>query len=120
MGDETARQGRNPLVVFAVKVVIFFAVLAIALHVMLPSFDELDQSMKRLLTDRNKLLLLGLVQNPVALYKASEIAEKQGFIDVARRDMELAIGLVEMHGADKQVLKRYYDRLESLKKRGGS
>jgi hypothetical protein len=79
-----------------------------------------DQSIKKVFTERNKLLLLGLVQNPAALYKASEIAEKQGFLEAARRDMELAVGLVELHPADKRVAKRYYDRLEALKIKPGS
>lgn len=115
MNDEKSQDRRNPVVVFAVKLVIFFAVLVVAFQFLPPSFDELEQPIKRLLTERNKILLLGLVQNPAALYKASELAEKQGFPDAALRDMELAVGLVELHTTDKRVAKRYYDRLEALK-----
>lgn len=32
----------------------------------------------------------------------------------AIRETELAIGLLEMHGADKQVIQRYSDRVNKL------
>jgi hypothetical protein len=64
--------------------------------------------------ERVRLYALGLIQNPQALYKASEAAEREASVDVAVRDMELAIGLLELHNADKQVLKRYTNRLEKL------
>ena len=50
----------------------------------------------------------------VSLYKASQVAEREGRIDSAIRQIELAIGLLEMHSADKGVLGRYYSRLEGL------
>jgi hypothetical protein len=64
--------------------------------------------------ERVRLYALGLIQNPAALYKASEVAEREGSMDVATRDMQLAIGLLELHNADKQVLKRYINRLEKI------
>jgi hypothetical protein len=64
--------------------------------------------------ERNKLYALNFVQNPAALYKASEIEERNGKLSNAIRNMELAIGLMEMNGADKQVIKRYNDRLDKL------
>jgi len=71
--------------------------------------------------ERARLFLLSLVQNPVALYKVSEYEERYGKIDSAIRDIELAIGLLEMHAADKTVIKRYHDRLEALRaKKNGS
>lgn len=115
MNNEQAQGTRNPVVVFTVKVAIFFAVLVVALQLVLPGADEVDQLLKRVLTERNKALAMGLVQNPAALYKASELAEQQGFPDAAIRDMELAVGLVELHAADKRVMKRYSDRLEALR-----
>ena len=65
--------------------------------------------------ERTKLYILSLVQNPAVLFKTSEIAEREGALDSAIRDIELAIGLLELHGADKQVIKRYNARLDMLK-----
>ena len=69
---------------------------------------------KELKREQAKLYFLSFVQNPAALYKTSEIEEREDKLSNAIRDMELAIGLLEMHGADKQVLRRYYSRLEKL------
>ena len=43
------------------------------------------------------------------------LEEAEGKADNAIREMELAVGLLEMHGADKQTIKRYSDRAEKLK-----
>jgi hypothetical protein len=119
MSDEKAREMRNSVLAFAIKVLVFFVVLVMALEILLPSVEDMNESVRKVLPDRNKLYLLGLVQNPAALYMTSEIAEKQGFPDSAKRDMELAVGLLELHTADKQVLKRYNDRLAALKRSTG-
>ncbi len=74
------------------------------------------QITKNFKDDRAKLYALSFIQNPAALYKTSEIAEREGKIDSAIRDIEMAIGLLEMHSADKLVIKRYYERYERLAK----
>ena len=45
----------------------------------------------------------------------SETDESKGNLPNAIRDMEVAIGLLEMHGANNQTIKRYSDRLAMLK-----
>jgi hypothetical protein len=98
------------LLLFAAKT----AVVLIALLVLADSvYVELKGS-KALRQEQTKLYILGLIQNPAALYKASEAEERAGKLKNAIRDMELAIGLLEKHNADKQVLTRYYGRLEKL------
>ena len=64
--------------------------------------------------EKTKLYALSFIQNPAVLYKVSEIEEHNGKLGNAIRAMELAIGLLEMHGAEKHVIKRYQDRLEKL------
>ncbi len=117
MSDEQAREIGKSVLAFTIRLVVFFVVLVIALEFLLPSAEEMNEQVKKVLSERNKIYLLGFVQNPAALYMNSEAAEKQGFLDSAKRDMELAIGLLELHGADKQVLKRYNDRLAELKRK---
>jgi hypothetical protein len=57
---------------------------------------------------------LSFVQNPEALYMISEMRESDNRIDLAIREMRLAIGLLEMHNADAVIIKRYRDRLSQL------
>jgi|SRR5688500_16892636 len=112
MANESARDLRNSVLIFAIKTVVFLLILAIAIDFFLPSFD-----VNRVFSERNKLYMLGIVQNPAALYQTSELAEKAGFLESARRDMELAVGLVELHARDQKTAQRYYDRLEALKRK---
>lgn len=101
---------------FAMKTGIILILILILANALLPDFSEL----KRLETPKSKLFLLSFVQNPQALLKISEIEEGEGKIDNAIRETELAIGLLEMHGADKLVIQRYFDRLNKLKKSVGN
>ena len=112
---------------FAAKAVVITVLLALFLDAFIPDFSQIREDFSQqkaalkvkvanaLKDERTKLYILSFVQNPVALYKTSEIAERDGKLDNAMRDMELAVGLLEMHGADKQVIKRYNDRLDKLK-----
>ncbi len=45
----------------------------------------------------------------------SELEEYKGRIDNAIRETELAIGLLEMHGADKTIIQFYSDRVQKLR-----
>ena len=119
MNKERLNEFKASLLTFVVKVLVLVVILVVALDVYMPGRQDMQDLAQRVLTERNKLYLLGFVQNPAALYMTSEIAEKQGFLDSARRDMELAVGLVDLHAADKRSTKRYYDRLEALKSKTG-
>lgn len=96
---------------FAMKTVIILVLILVLANSLLPDFSEL----KRLETPKAKLVLLSFIQNPQALLKISEIEEAEGKIDNSIREAELAIGLLEMHGADKQVIQKYSDRVNKLK-----
>jgi len=96
---------------FAMKAGIVLVVLLILADLLLPDISEL----KRLESPKTKLFLLSFVQNPQALFKISEIEEDEGKSDNAIREMELAVGLLEMHGANKQVIQKYTDRIKYLK-----
>jgi len=59
--------------------------------------------------------LLSFINNPASLYRASEIDEKDGNLPSAIMEMETAIGLLELHSANPQVINRYATRLNNLK-----
>lgn len=102
--------GLGSIEVFAIKIGIALIGIFILATFLLPDFSGL----KRFETPKLKLVLLSFVQNPQALLKVSEIEEAEGKLDNAIRETELAIGLLEMHGADKQVIQKYYDRVNKL------
>lgn len=97
--------------IFAMKTGIVLILILILANFLLPDFSEL----KRFETPKSKIILLSFVQNPQALLKISEIEEAEGKIDNAIREVELAIGLLEMHGANNQVIQKYTDRVNKLK-----
>lgn len=96
--------------IFAMKVGVVLIGVFLLVIFLLPDISGL----KRFETPKSKLILLSFVQNPQALLKISEIEETEGKLDNAIRETELAIGLLEMHGADKQVIKKYSDRVNKL------
>ncbi len=124
---KTVAPARSSFWMFTAKAIVITILLALFLDAFIPDFSDIREDFSReraalkvkianaLKDERTKLYILSFVQNPVALHKTSEIAERDGKLDNAMRDMELAIGLLEMHGADKQVIKRYNDRLDKLK-----
>lgn len=106
----TAEQAQTS---FITKVIIVAIAIAAVLSFLLPDTDKL----KNLDTPINKIYVLSFIQNPEALYMASEYWEGEKKYENAIREMRLAIGLLEMHHADTAVLKRYTDRLDSLRKK---
>ena len=127
MEDKKSGNSTRSFWMFTAKAIVITILLALFLDAFIPNFSDIrdDFSQQKaalkiklantLKEERTKLYVLSFVQNPAALYKTSEIAERDGRLDSAMRDMELAIGLLEMHNADKQVIKRYNDRLAKLK-----
>ena len=107
---------------FIAKTIGLLVAIGIFSSIMLPDLDEVNyyvRETKNSLTkifkeEKTKVLTLSFIQNPEALYKLSEIEERKGSIRSAIRDVELGIGLLEMHGADRQVIKRYSNRVVQL------
>lgn len=53
--------------------------------------------------------------NPAAHYRLASMYEQKGSISAAVLEMELAVGLLEMHSSEKAVLARYLNRLNDLR-----
>jgi hypothetical protein len=104
--SETEKNGTS----FVTKVIVVTIAIGALISYLTPNTDTL----KRFDTPVNQLFLLSFVQNPGGLYLVSEIWESEKRYDFAIREMRLAIGLLEMHNADANVIKRYKDRLADL------
>jgi len=98
---------------FSIKAAIVVILIALMIKSVSPDMDK----WRKLDNPMTTLMLLSLVNNPRALLKASEIEEGEGKLDQAVREMELAVGLLEMHGASEQTLSIYQNRLEKLRSR---
>jgi hypothetical protein len=95
---------------FFVKSLIVVAMIFGGMYFLMPD----ARVFKGLETDQNKYIALTLIQNPRILWKMSETDESKGNLPNAIRDMEVAIGLLEMHGARLEVLQTYQNRLQAL------
>jgi len=95
---------------FFVKSLIVVAMIFGGMYFLIPD----ARVFKGLETDQNKYIALTLIQNPRILWKMSETDESKGNLPNAIRDMEVAIGLLEMHGARLDVLQTYQNRLQAL------
>jgi hypothetical protein len=105
----------SQLVLFSIKAAIALILFIVAVVVLMPDFSALTYSMKKATKDeKTRVALMSFIQNPAALYRASEIDEKAGKFNDAVMEMQLAIGLLEMHNANQLVIKRYATRLDQL------
>lgn len=105
----------SQLVLFSIKAAIIFIFFIVAAVVLMPDFSALSYSIKKAAKDeKTRVALMSFIQNPAALYRASEIDEKAGKLNDAVIEMEMAIGLLEMHNANPLVIKRYTTRLAQL------
>ncbi len=95
---------------FFVKSLIVVAMIFGGIYFLIPD----ARVFKGLETDQNKYIALTLIQNPRILWKMSETDESKGNLPNAIRDMEVAIGLLEMHGARLEVIQIYQNRLQAL------
>jgi hypothetical protein len=103
------------LVLFSIKATITLVLFIIAVVVLMPDLSALTYSIrKEARNEKTRVALMSFIQNPAALYRASEIDEKEGNIDSAVMEMQMAIGLMEMHNANPLVIKRYTARLDHL------
>lgn len=105
----------SQLALFSIKAAIAFILFIVAVVVLMPDFSALSYSVKKAAkVEKTRVALMSFIQNPAALYRASEIDEKAGKLKDAVMEMQLAIGLLEMHNSNQLVIKRYTTRLEQL------
>lgn len=103
---------------FVIKFGLALAMIGVFISMLLPDMEDLKRSFGQAMErEKNQIFLTSLVSNPVALYKFSEIDEKNGKMNKAIHDIEMAIGLLEMHGAHASVIERYQERLQQLRSR---
>ena len=83
---------------------------------------DLNKMVSRIQTevrkDQNRIRLTGLfTTNPAVHMKVSYLREEAGDIKGAVLEIELAIGLLELHSQDKEARSRYQARLDELRRK---
>ncbi|MGA9664991.1 MAG: hypothetical protein WBQ69_00885 [Gallionella sp.] len=96
-----------------IAAIVFFAVVTM----LLPNIGQMREEWKDFASKReNQALILSFIQNPVALTISGERdMERKNYSDAALK-FELAVGLLEMHGASAATIQPYQARLLEAKK----
>ncbi len=104
------------LVPFALRAMIVAIAIAGAIAALLPDIRPSIESLKRALREESvRVRLTGLLtNNPAVHWRMSQIEEGKGNLANAIIEIELALGLLELHSANKSVVDRYSNRLKEL------
>ena len=109
---------------FAIKAAIVATAISMSVAYLFEKITEAITPSRNIVADvkavsadpKVKLRLKGLLTtNPAVHYRISFIEEEAGSYSVAAEEITLAIGLLELHGADQVVQSRYVKRLQELK-----
>ena len=73
---------------------------------------------KALGEEKTRIRLTGLLTtNPAVHYRVSLIEERDGNMNAAIDELELALGLLELHSVDRATREKYQSRLQELKRK---
>jgi len=102
--------------IFLVKSIIVALLCFMVIKSILPDLNNAQNKWKDFSSKReNQALVFSFIQNPVALIKAGERDfEVKKYADAALK-FELAVGLLEMHGASQATIRPYLTRYEEAK-----
>jgi hypothetical protein len=105
------------IIVFLVKSIIVAVIFFSVVTMLLPNVKNIREEWKEYSSKReNQALILSFIQNPVALTISGERdIERKDYADAALK-FELALGLLEMHGASPTTIQPYQDRFLKAKK----
>ncbi len=103
--------------IFIVKSIIAAIVFFLVVTMLLPNMGQIREDWKNFASKReNQALILSFIQNPVALTISGERdIERKNYADAALK-FELAVGLLEMHGASATSIQPYQTRYLEAKK----
>ena len=103
--------------VFFVKSIIVAIIFFAVITMLSPNIKNIREEWQGFLSKReNQALVLSFIQNPVALTISGERdIERKKYADAALK-FELAVGLLEMHGASPSAIQPYQTRFLDAKK----
>ena len=116
---EEPRKSVSPfsgLLAFTVRALVVVMLIAIAIAALIPDIaGPLKRELRR---EEARIRISGLLtSNPYVHMRVSQIREQKGDLQGALDELELAIGLFELHGSDKAARERYVARRDELKKK---
>ena len=106
------------LLIFFAKSFIFIVTFFLVLFFFLPDTSKLESHLKEFASNKaNQAMLLSFIQNPEALSIASDRDLFRERFDDAHLKLEIALGLLEMHGASQKIIDEYELRILNIKKK---
>jgi hypothetical protein len=120
---------QNNYIGFAVKAAIVTVAVALGLTYVADSIldsvvgsvnlQPLKEKVRTAVRDeKTRIRLKGLLtNNPAVHYRVAAIEEAKGNLDAAIEEIDLALGLLELHGADRTAREKYQTRLQELKRK---
>ena len=106
------------LLIFFAKSFIFIVTFFLVLLFFIPDTSKLESHLKEFASNKaNQAMLLSFIQNPEALSIASDRDLFREKFDDAQLKLEIALGLLEMHGASQQLINQYESRINNIKKK---
>jgi hypothetical protein len=105
------------IISFLLKSIIVAVLFLLVSKMLLPNTKEIREQWKDFSSKRdNQALVFSFIQNPVALTISGERDfEHKNYSDAALK-FELAIGLLEMHGASPTTIGPYQERFKEARK----
>lgn len=104
------------LIPFIIKAAVILMIAIALSNLIIPDFSEIKYQIKKATKDeKTRILLTSFIQNPAALYLAAEIDEKNNRVASAIMEMELAIGLLQIHNANPTLIEKYEKRLAEMR-----
>ena len=124
-----AQPQKSTFLGFVIRAAVVTAIIALGIVYVIDSVVEtaseyvdtgaVKTKLRRIFQDeKTKVRLKGLfTSNPAVHYRVSLIDEREGRLASAIEEIELAIGLLELHSSDKAVRERYTTRLQELRRK---
>ena len=106
------------LLIFFAKSFIFIVTFFLVLLFFILDTSKLESHLKEFASNKaNQAMLLSFIQNPEALSIASDRDLFREKFDDAQLKLEIALGLLEMHGASQELINQYESRIYNIKKK---
>jgi hypothetical protein len=103
---------RKGITSFLLRSIIGLGIVLILIDIFIPDIRGILGNIQK--NEKVSLLLYSFVQNPEALYQASLLDSNVGNNKKALMEINLAIGLLEMHNSQSRFMKKYLARKKEL------
>lgn len=99
------------VLLFLVKTLVVCVAVVITVRAITPELPKIED------TPKNRLLLIGLINNPYVLTKLSLLQEESGSLEKALMLAEAALSLQQLHNSNERTYSEYAKRIHDLREK---